>query len=97
VPVGVCPGFHRRADARSRPDPDLRLIHLHRADYDVCRARHRVRARRAWAARDSQEGWGRHHFIVDEPDFSRWFYDGATPLGATVTIEEIPPAWRAVV
>ena len=35
------PGFHGRADEHFNLDPDLRLIHLHRMDYDICLARHR--------------------------------------------------------
>ena len=34
VPMTWVPGFHARADGRHNYDPDLRLIHLHRMDYE---------------------------------------------------------------
>ena len=46
------PGFHGREDFQFQPDPDLRLIHLHRMDYELCRRRHATRERRRWNEHD---------------------------------------------
>ncbi len=94
-PMSWRPGFHGRTDLHFRLDPDLRLIHLHRMDYEICRARHHVRSARGWAQLDAREGWGAHNFIVEEPAFGRWFYNEINCAGAKVSIEEIPDSWRA--
>ncbi len=39
-------GFHGRADFSYNLDPDLRLVHLHRMDYEICLQRHRSRENR---------------------------------------------------
>ncbi len=96
APLDWGPGFHKRSDQHFNLDPDLRLIHLHRLDYDICRERHRIRTRRGWAERDAREGWGAHHFVTEEPDFSRWFYGDINCAGNEALVEEIPDAWRAV-
>lgn len=96
VPLEWGPGFHIRADLHFELDPDLRLIHLHRLDYELCRERHRRRSRRGWAERDRREGWGAHQFITEEPAFERWFYDEINCAGRETTIEEIPAPWRSL-
>ena len=58
-------GFHRSAELKMRPDPDLRLIHLHRMDYEICLARHRYREGRAWNERDVEQGWASHNRISE--------------------------------
>lgn len=96
APLQWRPGFHGRTDGALNPDPDLRMIHLHRVDYTLCRERHRERARRPWAPRDAREGWGGHNFIVDEPAFGSWFAlqdEWAHPL---LKVEAIPACWRGV-
>ena len=97
APMSWGPGFHGRSDRAFNLDPDLRMIHLHRLDYEICKARHRERARRSWASLDARKGWGAHNFITDEPAFHRWFYlqdDAAHPL---MRIERIPEPWRHLV
>jgi hypothetical protein len=88
APVEWVPGFHRRADGHYAIDPDLRMIHLHRVDYEICLERHRTRSRRRWARRDARRGWADHNQIVEEDEFERWFYD--------VRPERIPEAWRGL-
>ena len=51
-PMSWAPGFHRRADGECNLDPDLRLIHLHRMDYEICLARHRALRAAAPGTRD---------------------------------------------
>jgi glycosyl transferase family 2 len=95
-PMSWRPGFHGRDDFHYRPDPDLRLIHLHRVDYEICRERHRTRSRRAWAERDAVEGWAIHNRIVADADFERWFYEDSCFDDIEIRLEEIPANWRGV-
>ena len=97
VPMVWRPGFHGRADFQFNSDPDLRLIHLHRMDYEICRQRHRTRGRLRWAERDASERWAVHNQIVDQAEFDRWFrgdsgFEGF--LGFKMQIEEIQEIWR---
>jgi hypothetical protein len=94
-PLDWTPGFHGRTDGKYALDPDLRLIHLHRMDYELCLERHRTRSRRRWARRDARRGWAGHNRIVDEHEFDRWFYEDAYFERFAVKPEEIPEQWRA--
>lgn len=96
VPMRWRPGFHGREDFHYRPDPDLRLIHLHRMDYGICLERHRTRGRRPWAARDAREGWATHNQIIDEAEFERWFYEDSCFEGFEMQREEIQAPWRGL-
>lgn len=96
APVSWRPGFHARRDSRFNLDPDLRMIHLHRVDYEICLQRHRSRARRPWASLDAQKGWGYHNFIVEERAFRRWFYEDSCFENLAITLERIHPIWREV-
>ncbi len=96
VPMSWRPGFHGRSDFEFNPDPDLRLIHLHRMDYDICLARHQTRDRRSWAPQDAEEGWAVHNRITDEKEFERWFYEDSCFEDFEMQIEPIPPYWRGV-
>jgi hypothetical protein len=97
VPMDWRPGFHGRADFHFNPDPDLRLIHLHRMDYDICLARHRTRNRKPWAPTDAREGWAVHNQITDEQAFARWFTEDSCFEGFEMQLEPIEPLWRGVV
>lgn len=94
VPMTWRPGFHGRADFHYNLDPDLRLIHLHRMDYDICLERHRIRDRRPWAAADAERGWAAHNRITDEAAFARWFYEDSCFDGVEIALEAIPASWR---
>ena len=98
VPMDWKPGFHERVDARTNFDPDLFLIHLHRMDYDICRARHKLRRRGRWGARDLAEGWTAHQRIRSPWGFRRWFYteSGLEAHGIKMEIQEIPPEWEGL-
>ncbi len=96
VPMSWRPGFHGRSDFHFNVDPDLRLIHLHRMDYDVCLRRHRARSRRPWAELDARERWAVHNQIVDETEFHRWFYEDSCFDALEIVPERIPAAWRVV-
>jgi hypothetical protein len=96
VPLTWRPGFHGRADGAFNPDPDLRLIHLHRVDYDICLARHKLRRRRRWARDDLQLGWAGHNRITDAAQFERWFYEDSGFANIEIAPEPIPPSWRGL-
>jgi hypothetical protein len=96
VPMEWRPGFHGRADFQFRLDPDLRLIHLHRMDHDLCLERHRTRARRRWAPHDAREGWAAHNQITEDVEFERWFYEEGYFDGYEIKAEQIKDEWRGV-
>ena len=96
-PMRWRPGFHGREDFALAVDPDLRLIHLHRMDFDLCRERHVTRSRRRWAWRDARRRWARHNKIVDEAAFADWFYADTGFDGYAVKPEPMSPSWRGVV
>lgn len=99
VPLTWVPGLHKSADGRQNYDPDLRLIHLHRMDYDICRRRHADRSRRRWNERDLEEGWAAYNRCVDGDSFDRWFFtqSGFEDAGITMKLEPIPDHWSGVV
>lgn len=90
------PGFHGRADGRFNPDPDLRLIHLHRMDYEICRQRHLLREERRWADKDLELSWATHNRLTGGEEFDRWFYEDSSSDGVEIVVEGIPPAWRGL-
>jgi hypothetical protein len=96
APMEWTPGFHGRTDGSYNLDPDLRMIHLHRMDYELCLQRHRIRSRRRWARRDARRGWAGHNRIVEEAEFERWFYEDAYFERFEVKPERIPEAWRGL-
>lgn len=93
VPMDWRPGFHGRSDYQMKPDPDLRLVHLHRMDYDLCLARHRRRSRRPWAPRDEAKGWAAHNQIVEEEAFARWFSHDSCFEHVEIRPEPIRASW----
>ena len=96
TPLEWKPGFHGRADQHVNLDPDLRLIHLHRMDRELCRERHRVRRRKPWAPEDEARGWAVHNRLADDAAFDRWF-DGESGFSAIpVKPERIPEPWFGV-
>jgi hypothetical protein len=97
VPMDWMPGFHTRVDFQTRVDPDLRLIHLHRMDYEICRERHRVRRRRHWKDEDLKLSWAAHNRIVAPVEFEEWFYHHSGFEEYPPRPEEIRPNWRGVV
>ncbi len=94
VPVEWKPGFHGREDGRWNLDPDLRLIHLHRIDYEICRERHRTRTRRRWNRADLDADWARHNLLTDGEAFERWFLEDSSSVGVEIRLESIPATWR---
>jgi hypothetical protein len=96
VPLTWKPGFHGRADQHFNLDPDLRLIHLHRMDREICRMRHRARARKAWADQDAQRGWAVHNRLTEGEEFDRWFAGDSGFWAIPVQPERISESWRGL-
>lgn len=96
-PMEWVPGFHGRADGAFYPDPDLRLIHLHRMDYEICRDRHRLRSTRNWGTEDVEKGWAAHNRLDSGDAFDRWYTTDSGSDGVEIVLQEIPAAWRGVV
>ena len=96
APVEWRTGFHGRADWQAKFDPDLRLIHLHRVDYDICQERHRTRLRRPWAEQDERESWAMHNRITEDEAFERWFYEDSCFSGIAIRPEEVRSSWRGL-
>jgi Glycosyl transferase family 2 len=96
------PGFHKLEGEDyldgSHWDPDLRLVHLHRMDFDLCRERHGVRRERAWNGLDLDEGWASYNRTTEEGEFERWFYEdsGFEDEGIHIVLERIPEDWRGL-
>lgn len=95
-PMSWKPGFHRRADDGFSLDPDLRLIHLHRMDYDICLARHRSLAARSWSRETMSSRWAAHNRVTDERNFERWFYEESSDTNIGIALERIPDHWRGL-
>lgn len=95
-PIRWKPGFHRLADDGFNLDPDLRLIHLHRMDYDVCLNRHRNLSARPWSPDDVAAGRARHNRVTEEQAFERWFYTESSDAHIGIALERIPERWRGL-
>ena len=97
VPLSWRPGFHGRVDYHFNGDPDLRMIHLHRMDYEICRARHERWASVPWNERDLEHGWGVHNRVTEDQEFERWFYERPALANYDLVPEPIGDVWKSVV
>jgi hypothetical protein len=97
-PMSWLPGFHHRSDRQLNYDPDLRLIHLHRMDFELCRARHLSRKDRPWSEVDRRGGFGVNNWPTEEDEFERWFYEnsGFEDDGVRIVVERIPESWKGL-
>lgn len=95
VPLTWYAGFHDTWHPPGpAPDPDLVLVHLHRVDFEYCRARHEAVARRPWNEADVARGHGRQSRIFEAEEFEKWFYEDADYANAPR--ERIPDVFRKV-
>ncbi len=93
MPMDWQPGFHRTNWEETKLDPDLRLVHLHRLDYELCKERHRLRSRRRWEQGDVDSGWAVHNRVAEDEAFDEWFYtDG--DHDRDLVVEGIPAEWK---
>lgn len=92
TPTEWVPGLHQRADGRFNPDPDFRLIHLHRLDFEICRRRHEMR-REMLTDEDIDEGRAVHNLITGD-EFERWFYTDSSSIGVDLIPEPVPAPWN---
>lgn len=94
VPLRWSEGFHREyTQAGDEPDPDLLLIHMHRADFDICLARHRDAAARDWSRLDVARKQAYQHRITGPLRFRWWFRRGSDLAGPR---QPIPDEVRAL-
>lgn len=78
VPLTWAVGFHTLEDLPDpEPDADLVLAHLHRVDFELCRARHEEAARRRWNKFDVDAGMGNQSRIFERAAFEQWFHTDA--------------------
>jgi len=70
-------GFHNLAHTDLPVDNNLLLIHLHRLDYDYCKAAHREKAARAWNPYDINNSWGLQNSLHEGKAFDDWFFEGS--------------------
>ena len=91
-------GFHKSADGRHNYDPDLRLIHLRRMDFDLGYARRQDRAARPWAEADVSREMASDHRALEAADYERWFYEdsGFEQAGIHIVLEPIPQSWKGL-
>ena len=93
VPLRWNVGFHGEFNApMARPDPELLLVHLHRADFESCLERHRAAASRPWPEGDLRWNLGWHQRVVETDEFRDWFFHGED-LECSVR-EPIPERFR---
>jgi hypothetical protein len=90
-------GFHARMDGQADFDKSLHLIHLHRMDYDLCLARHRLRHQMEWSERDLAKGRAYQNLITEDDEFERWFNEDSCNSILQIELERIPSHWRDVV
>jgi hypothetical protein len=78
IPLKWTGGWHRLDDLNPKIEKDLKLIHLHRMDFEECQKRHKkVKKEKVFIQDLEQKKWGWHHFVSDE-DFPKWFYSIGT-------------------
>jgi hypothetical protein len=93
IPLSWNVGLHEEYNASGAlPDPDLRLIHLHRADYEHCLARHRAVSSRDWPEEDLKLNLNSQARVVDPGEFHEWFFHGEDLEGTAR--EMIPDRFR---
>ena len=86
------PGTHPAYE----PDPDLLLVHLHGADFDLAIARSRANARLCWSELDLRMGYGCQNRIEDAARLAAYFDADGDTGGELDRPCEIPDAIRAL-
>ena len=84
VPFEWIPGWHRVKNVRIDVIEDLRLIHLHRMDYNITKKKHDNVQKEKIYMPDLEKKWGWHLFLIQDDEFEKWFYsiEAATILHA---------------
>jgi len=91
------PGFHEASNVPKQPSTDVILIHLHKIDYELCRARHQERVAREWHAPERLQGVYRHNMIDDPDKLSRWIRTNADDTSEYARLDHIPPQIRQLI
>jgi len=92
VPIYWRPGF---AGADNVPDgqaadENLRLLHLHRIDFDICLARHREAVARRWVPGDRRDGPWRYALLEDVSMLEKWILADADDPSRYAALQMIP-------
>lgn len=72
-------GFHNLVYTELPVDNNLLLVHLHRLDYDYCKAAHREKAARNWSPYDVANNYGKQNSLCEGALFDEWFFKGTVP------------------
>lgn len=97
VPMEWVPGFHRRTDGLNNYDPDLRLIHLHRFDFERCYARNIERAGFRRGDAETAAGLAGYNWITDRSEFEHWFRTDTVMAHMPMRLEPLESRWHSVV
>jgi hypothetical protein len=98
-PLGWTLGFHELVEdgpvRLPEPSPDLLLLHLHRVDFESCRARALETASRRWSELDVERNRGGQNRITDPDRLERWFFG---EFGDDLYhFEPVPASWKEIV
>lgn len=69
-------GFHNLSSVNLPVDNNLLLIHLHRLDYNYCKAAHCEKATRNWNPYDVANNYGKQNSLHEGQPFDEWFFKG---------------------
>ena len=100
VPLTWENGFHdleRKRMRRKQVEPDLILVHLHKIDYEFCRARHEEAAKRRWSAADLESGAGRQNRFVDDDELDSFFATTIDDRKSPAPLVDIPEPLKSIV
>lgn len=98
VPLKWVNGFHFLATSENPPfRPELVLIHLHKMDYDLCKAKHSESAKRKWNQYDVETNQGIQNRLDSGAEFDNWFFGGNPHQPTENYLIDIPPHFKGVV
>ena len=89
-------GNHRLETQPKKMDWDLLLVHMHKYDYEIVRAKHKKFVNMKWSEESLKKNMCWHYRLEDEDLFYKWFYipDHLYPLHKLpadhFVVEEIP-------
>lgn len=83
-------GFHEMATNPAWPPPDrhLLLVHIHKLDYNLCKAKHKERAAYKWASHAAGFNDTNHNRVAEDEEFDRYF---VSDQYTSAPVEPVPP------
>lgn len=80
---------------KSQPvDSILRLLHLHRIDYNTCLRTHREKNARQWNPEERKQGVFRHNMVEEPEMLSRWMLCHSDNPANYAELSEIPDYFK---